>query len=51
MKNIRKPQVAKHQPRVEGEPFDPSRVCPTMNVVVAKMVTSEAARINEKMGR
>lgn len=28
---IRKPRVAKHQPRIKGEPFDPSRVSRTLS--------------------
>lgn len=29
--NIRRPQVAKHQPRIYGEPFDPARVSRTLS--------------------
>ncbi len=48
---IRKKRVVKHEPRLEGEPFDPAKVSTSLSVIVARNVRDEAARVDAKMGR
>lgn len=49
---IRKTVVAKRPfSRIEGEPFDPSRVSTRLSAGVARDLLAETARVDAKMGR